>query len=203
MPPVHKMSLIERRHQQTRADIAAAAIPLFGEHGYGPTTMDDVAAAAGVSRRTAYRHFPQKADLLFHHAQMWLDRFDEVIADRQPGESTRDVCRRGLLAVAAWIQANREAILAAYAIVRAEESLRGRLGKTQDEWADRYVGLIGPDVAHLRDGKLVAATVAGTLVGCTNALVGVWSVEQPDADMPSMTASVLERMDPMWPAETR
>jgi AcrR family transcriptional regulator len=50
---------IERR-QQTRDAIIAAATTLFGDKGFGATTMDEIAAAAGVAKGAVYHHFPAK-----------------------------------------------------------------------------------------------------------------------------------------------
>ena len=49
---------------RTRAAIRAAALTLTRERGYAAMTVDDVAALAGVSRRTVFNHFSSKADLL-------------------------------------------------------------------------------------------------------------------------------------------
>ena len=50
--------------QRTRAAIRAAALTLTRERGYAAMTVDDVAALAGVSRRTVFNHFSSKADLV-------------------------------------------------------------------------------------------------------------------------------------------
>ena len=50
--------------KRTRAAIRAAALTLTRERGYAAMTVDDVAALAGVSRRTVFNHFSSKADLL-------------------------------------------------------------------------------------------------------------------------------------------
>ena len=50
--------------RRTRAAIRAAALSLTKERGYAAMTVDDVAALAGVSRRTVFNHFSSKADLL-------------------------------------------------------------------------------------------------------------------------------------------
>lgn len=52
-----------RRASRKRAEIVAAAERLFLEQGYGATSMDGVAAAAGASKRTVYNHFPSKEEL--------------------------------------------------------------------------------------------------------------------------------------------
>lgn len=52
-----------RSRRDTAQRIRAAARVLFLEKGYGATSMDAVAAAAPVSKRTLYQHFPGKAEL--------------------------------------------------------------------------------------------------------------------------------------------
>lgn len=46
-----------------RQAIVEAAVAQFREHGFGGTSMDGIAAAAGVSKRTIYNHFPSKDEL--------------------------------------------------------------------------------------------------------------------------------------------
>ena len=52
------------RAERKRAQIESAARSLFLEQGYAGTTMDAVAAAAGVSKQTLYSYFASKTDLL-------------------------------------------------------------------------------------------------------------------------------------------
>jgi AcrR family transcriptional regulator len=195
--------LTARRHEQTRSAIAEAAVALFNERGFVDTTMDDVAAAAGVSRRTAYRHFPNKDDLVFEEPRRWLVHFNAEVAERRRGESQYERCRRGVLAVAELIQAEADAVLAAFAVYRSTPSLRGRNGRTEDEWYERYVDLLTPDGTVSAKRRLEVATVAGALVGTTTMLVVVWAAAQPGADMVAMTRAVLDQLDPIWPAWLR
>ena len=44
--------------------IAATAIPLFAKHGFAQTSIDAIAEAAGISRRTFFRYFETKEDVL-------------------------------------------------------------------------------------------------------------------------------------------
>ena len=68
-----------------RAVIEEAAARLFAERGYGGTRLDDVAAAAGVTKPILYRHYPSKKALYLS----------------SPGRATeRRRANRGALAVA-------------------------------------------------------------------------------------------------------
>src|SRR3954468_13047533 len=49
---------------RTRAQIVAAAAALFVDHGYAATTIDAIAAAAGVSRKTVFTSVGSKAALI-------------------------------------------------------------------------------------------------------------------------------------------
>lgn len=45
--------------------VAAVALRLFSEHGYEQTSMEDIAREAGIGRKSLYRYFPGKADLVW------------------------------------------------------------------------------------------------------------------------------------------
>ena len=62
------------RWASTHARLSKAALDLFGTQGYAQTTTAQIAAQAGVSEVTLFRHFPTKESLLFQ------DPFDPVIA---------------------------------------------------------------------------------------------------------------------------
>lgn len=51
--------------ERVRNDLAAAALSLFDRQGFADTSVDEIADAAGVSRRTLFRHFSTKADVIF------------------------------------------------------------------------------------------------------------------------------------------
>ena len=53
--------------------IAEAALGLFLEHGIKGTSVDMVVKTSGVSKPTVYNHFPDKATLLLHVIQCWVD----------------------------------------------------------------------------------------------------------------------------------
>jgi AcrR family transcriptional regulator len=57
--------------QRTRARITSAAIELHGTIGPAATTMSGVAARAGVTRATLYRHFPTEAALFAACSAEW------------------------------------------------------------------------------------------------------------------------------------
>src|SRR5436305_13453643 len=59
-----KVTLKARKQEFVRDAIWAAAIDLFAEKGFEETTVDEIVDAAGTSRRTFFRHFESKRDLI-------------------------------------------------------------------------------------------------------------------------------------------
>ena len=71
-----------------RAAILRAAAAAFAERGFADTSMDDVAAAAGITRLIVYRHFPSKEALYVAVLEGVRDRLaEESVASIERGES--------------------------------------------------------------------------------------------------------------------
>lgn len=63
-PAPPEVSLRERTRRAVRAEIVDAAMTLFLENGFDATTVEDIAQAAGISRRSYFRYFSSKDEAL-------------------------------------------------------------------------------------------------------------------------------------------
>ena len=80
------MSARAAHRETTRRRIGRIAVDLFLRRGFQETTVDEIAEAAGVSRRTVFRHFETKGDALLAWADdVGLD-LAEIVAVQPPGE---------------------------------------------------------------------------------------------------------------------
>lgn len=128
-----------RNRARTRALLLDAALALFVRQGYDATSIDEIAARAGVGRMTFFNHFPHKEDLLL----AWV-------------ATRRERLRQALLAAAARELPARERIRAAFGEMTALYEGDGASRPLLAQW----VRTGGPLSAHASDSaKLLAAVI--------------------------------------------
>jgi AcrR family transcriptional regulator len=86
------------RSERTREALRKAALVRFLAHGVEGTSAEQIAADAGVSLRTFYRHFGSKHDLLFADWDAGLQWFRSALAARPPDESVIDSVQAAIFA---------------------------------------------------------------------------------------------------------
>ena len=93
------MTAPQRLTDRKREAIIQAAIAEFRANGFDITSMDKIAATAGVSKRTVYNHFPSKEELFAEILnQLWARLTAEKETPYQAGLALRDQLRPLLMA---------------------------------------------------------------------------------------------------------
>ncbi|GIE82484.1 hypothetical protein Aph02nite_84340 [Actinoplanes philippinensis] len=80
------MSLRERKKLETWRAIRAAALALFDRHGYEAVTVEQIAAAANVSRATFFNYFASKEAVVFDQDPEERDNWRALMAQRPADE---------------------------------------------------------------------------------------------------------------------
>ncbi|MFE3542454.1 TetR/AcrR family transcriptional regulator [Nocardia sp. NPDC059177] len=91
------MSLRERQRRQVRADIQRAAFALFAESGFEDVTTEQIAAAAGVSASTYFRHVRSKEDLLLDPVREGGTGIAALLEERPASEPVDIALARAIL----------------------------------------------------------------------------------------------------------
>ena len=94
-----ELSLHERKQELVRGELATAAWDLFGKKGYEATTVAEIAAAAGVSRRTFFRYYASKEDVLTETSDELAEEMLAAVAERPPDEPPLVAIQRALVPV--------------------------------------------------------------------------------------------------------
>jgi AcrR family transcriptional regulator len=157
--------LRERKRQLTLDRIAEAGLKLFIENGYEATTLDAIAAASGISRRTFFYYLKSKEDVLLAHESGKIPQaLRPTFLKQSPEQTPIAAARKTFLALASTYE-TEESILADR-ILRSIEALRLRkealLIQMEDVLAEAMYEL-WPDPARRPALRLDAMVAIGTL----------------------------------------
>ncbi|EIC83104.1 TetR family transcriptional regulator [Serratia sp. M24T3] len=107
-----------------------AALELFHEKGYDRTTAAEIAAHAGVTERTFFRHFPDKREVLFNEAELGV-RLDTAIVEAPPKLGPLEVVVWAFQSLAPMFEENLRFAEPAQAVISQTPALQERqLAKT-------------------------------------------------------------------------
>lgn len=112
--------------RRLRHSLTVAAIDLFLERGYEATTVDDIASAAGVGRRTFFRYFHSKDDAIFPDHDEVIADIEEVLATADATRNPVEVACDAVGLVLDFYLADPDVSLKRYALTRTVSSLRDK-----------------------------------------------------------------------------
>lgn len=87
-----------RRPSTSRAVLEHVALDLFAERGFEATTVDDIAAAAGISRRTFFRYYPSKNDVVWGDFDRELEKMSNWLKECPPEQPVMQSLHEATLA---------------------------------------------------------------------------------------------------------
>lgn len=174
----------QRKKNATRDRIRANALRLFGEQGYDATTVEQIAAAAGVSHMTFFRYFPAKEDVALS------DSYDPLLAgllERTPAtwpltERIRSVLVQGLRQV---YDADRDILLAQNKLIVTTPALRERLWASQMDTQQLILQALRTGQDSPQPSFTDRVTVAACLAAATTAIL-TWVETDGTPDLPDL-----------------
>jgi len=170
------------RSERTRIALRRAAMERFATQGVEATTAEQIAADAGVTVRTFYRHFPSKHDLLFADYDTGLQWFRKALAGRPAGEPILESVRAAIFAFPYDVQA-----LTQMAAFRAEEldpeRIVGHMRQVEADLADAITEHLerGTEGGRRLDVVVTSRVIAAAVFGAME----VW-MQQAERSMPDL-----------------
>ncbi len=174
--------LRERKRQQTRERLTRAAMALFLERGFEATTLDDIAAASDISRRSFFHYFASKEDVVFAWHEEITAALIAAVAARPSDEAMLAAAENAISAMARQIEPSDAIAMAC--LKRDNPALQARdqvkYEKLERALADALAKRAGHKAEKLQ-ARLVAmiATVAMRICGELWAAEG--AREKPEA----------------------
>jgi AcrR family transcriptional regulator len=177
----------QRKKTETRDRIRASALRLFGEQGYDATTVEQIAAGAGVSHMTFFRYFPAKEDVVLS------DSYDPLLAEALAGTPAswpvirriRTVLAEGLKQV---YDTDRDTLLAQNKLIVATPALRDRLWADQIRTQELILKALGAGQSFQ-----TRVTVAACLAAASTAIV-TWVENDGTPELPDLIEQAFDTL---------
>jgi mycofactocin system transcriptional regulator len=181
-----------RRRVTSRAELEHAAFRLFEETGFEPTTVDDIAAAAGIGRRTFFRYFPSKNDVAWGRFDTELDRMRIRLKASPPDVPLMDAIREALVdfnrvddAQVPWHRRRMALILRVPALL-AHSTLRFA------DWREVVAEFVASRTGT-RTGDLAPQAISHAVLGVAIAAYNQW-LDDPEADLGFLLDSAMREL---------
>jgi AcrR family transcriptional regulator len=129
-----RIDAVGRWEPDSRGRLHEAALALYSERGFDQTTAAQIAARAGLTERTFFRHFADKREVLFGGSAILKDRIVAGVVGAPIEDGPLDAVSRGLAAAAEMLgESRRDLTYQRQAVIASNPELREReLAKLAD-----------------------------------------------------------------------
>jgi len=177
-----RTSAASSQRLKMRRELAVAAMELFATKGYEATTVDEIAARAGVARRTFFRHYRSKEEAIFPDHDDTLVRASAVLEAAPAHENPLDTVCRGIKEVMKMYASSPQGSVQRYKLTREVPALREREIASVARYERLFTRyLLGhfDEAAHRESGTdfdepLLAEVAASAVVTAHNHVLRRW-----------------------------
>jgi TetR/AcrR family transcriptional regulator, regulator of mycofactocin system len=165
----------------SRRAVSRTALEMFAERGFEDTTVDDIAEALGVSRRTLFRYFASKNDMVWGDFDWVLGRLQRCLDGTAPDEPLHEALRRAIVESNRYEDEQLPELRIRMRLITGVPALQAHSTLRYAEWraviADFVAARLGCE-----PNDLIPQTVAHAALGTSMAAFLVW-VDDPSSDL--------------------
>jgi TetR/AcrR family transcriptional regulator, regulator of mycofactocin system len=162
----------------THRQVEAAALELFSSRGFEATTVDDVAAAVGVTRRTIFRYFGSKNDIVWGEFDGVIARLREAFAVADPEAPVMEALRQAVLASNRYPPAELPQLRIRMTLITTVPALQAHSMLRYEAWRNAVAELTAPRLGA-RPSDLAPRLLGNVALGASMAAFNRW-VEHPE-----------------------
>ena len=162
-------------------DLELIALRLFAEQGFDETTVDQIAAGAGVSRRAFFRYFDSKAGVLWGTFDTEVATIRSLLAGMPGDLPVMEAVRRAVLAANHYQAADVPELRARMSLIGSVPGLVASAAVHYDAWERAVAGFVARRAGQPADSLYPLAVGRATLAAC-RAAFDRWTVHA-DADL--------------------
>ena len=171
------MNQRELQRHETRRTLAEHALRLFSMNGFDETTVEEIAAAAGVSQRTFFLHFPTKAAAAFPDHEERVRDFTERLGS---GRLVRNPLLHLCEVLAGGLDTSSPTRRTRYQLLAQVSALRDEDARTDRDYEEVVASFLMQAWGEATEARVRAHAIANAALGvCRASLIG-WGEEGID-----------------------
>jgi AcrR family transcriptional regulator len=167
------VNLHQQRSQATKESLRRVALERFKQDGFANVTVAQLAAEAGVTERTFFRHFPTKEAVLFGDYETQLEWLAEALARRPASENLFDAVLASVVSFPHDLEVVRQAALLRAELIGGERAA-GHLRLVQASFAEVITDFVEGRYADVPDIGLKAEVAGAALAAALVVAVENW-----------------------------
>jgi TetR/AcrR family transcriptional regulator, regulator of mycofactocin system len=168
---------VGRRRSTTPDHISNVAIDLFAARGFDEVSVDDVAHAAGIARRTLFRYYPSKNALPWGDFDAHLEHMRDLLADLDPSVPMGEALRTALLAFNSFDEKETARHRQRMRVILETAALQAYSMTMYAGWRAVVAGFVARRLSA-KAGDLVPQTVAWTMLGVALSAYEQWLADE-------------------------
>jgi len=154
---------------------------MFAERGFEETTVDDIAEALGVSRRTLFRYFASKNDMVWGDFDWVLGRLRRCLDATGPDEPLQEALRRAAVESNRYEDEQLPELRIRMRLITGVPALQAHSALRYAEWREVIAEWVANRLG-CAPSELIPQTVAHAALGTSMAAFLVW-VDDPSSDL--------------------
>lgn len=184
--------LRERKRRETLQRITAAGMQLFIRQGYDNTTLDEIAEAAGISRRTFFYYFKSKDEILLSMQRLNSDKLTAAVRGASKAARPLETIRNAVIRVSEAIPAKE--MIGIHRLMKSSAAVQARKHVTYVENENALVEALRekfPDPEQQTALRLAAMMS----VGAMRLAVETLDAENGKRPLPEILREIFAAMD--------
>lgn len=154
------------KSEAASASIPACALALFDEKGFDNVTVDEIATAAGISRRSFFRYFSTKEDAVVGTHGPFGQKVVSAFAARSLGEGVWTSLRQAFEVIVHKVEEDPEAAARTMRVVEATASLRAYQLEKHSLWAVDLIPEVAKRLSDVEIRRPEAAALVYSALAC-------------------------------------
>ncbi|HTU31922.1 MAG TPA: mycofactocin system transcriptional regulator [Solirubrobacteraceae bacterium] len=165
----------------SRESVERTALALFAERGFERTTVEEIAAELGVGRRTVFRYFPSKNDIVWGEFDRVLDRLRDELDGHGEDVDVMDALAAAAVASNSYPTEQLPELRTRMTLITTVPALQAHSALRYADWRRVVADYVARRRGE-RPGDLVPQTVAFAALGASMAAFSVWVAEGGDLE---------------------